>query len=61
MTGLVTPPKNPDALAQALRRLMDDAALRARMGAAGRARFTREFTLDVMVERVARVYENALT
>lgn len=60
-TGLVTPPKNPDALAQALRRLMGDATLRAQMGAAGRARFAREFTLDVMVERVQRVYENALT
>jgi glycosyltransferase involved in cell wall biosynthesis len=36
-TGLVVPPGDPAALAAALRRLHDDAPLRARLGAAGRA------------------------
>jgi glycosyltransferase involved in cell wall biosynthesis len=36
-TGLVVPAGDPDALARALRRLHDDPALRARLGAAGRA------------------------
>jgi glycosyltransferase involved in cell wall biosynthesis len=36
-TGLVVPPGDAGALAAALRRLHDDAALRARLGAAGRA------------------------
>jgi glycosyltransferase involved in cell wall biosynthesis len=35
---------------------MDDATLRARMGAAGRARVRREFTLEKMVDRVMAVY-----
>jgi glycosyltransferase involved in cell wall biosynthesis len=35
-TGLVVPAGDSDALARALRRLHDDAALRARLGAAGR-------------------------
>jgi glycosyltransferase involved in cell wall biosynthesis len=35
-TGLVVPAGDPDALASALRRLRDDAPLRARLGAAGR-------------------------
>jgi glycosyltransferase involved in cell wall biosynthesis len=35
-TGLVVPPGDPSALAAALRRLHGDAALRARLGAAGR-------------------------
>jgi glycosyltransferase involved in cell wall biosynthesis len=35
-TGLVVPAGDADALARALRRLRDDAALRARLGAAGR-------------------------
>jgi glycosyltransferase involved in cell wall biosynthesis len=36
-TGLVVPAGDPDALADALRRLHDDPALRARLGTAGRA------------------------
>jgi glycosyltransferase involved in cell wall biosynthesis len=36
-TGLVVPPGDAGALAAALRRLHDDTALRARLGAAGRA------------------------
>jgi glycosyltransferase involved in cell wall biosynthesis len=36
-TGLVVPAGDPAALADAIARLLDDAALRARLGAAGRA------------------------
>lgn len=36
-TGLVVPPGDPPALAAAVRRLLGDGALRARLGAAGRA------------------------
>lgn len=56
-TGLVVPPKNPRALADALTRLLGDAALRAQMGAAGRARVASEFGVDKMAERVMAVYE----
>ena len=38
VTGLLVPPRQPAALAAALARLAGDADLRARMGAAGRAR-----------------------
>ena len=37
-TGVLVPPRCPDQLAAALRRLLADPAQRARMGAAGRAR-----------------------
>lgn len=60
VTGLVVPPKTPAALAQALRRLMEDAALRARMGRAGYERVRAEFTVDRLVERVDEVYARAL-
>lgn len=60
ITGIVVPPKNPRALAVALERLRQDAALRAKMGGAGKARVEAEFTVKKMVERVMKVYTNAL-
>ncbi len=56
-TGFVVPAREPGALAAAVRRLLDDAALRKRMGAAGRARVLKEFTLEKMVDRVMEVYD----
>lgn len=53
-TALTVPPGDPSALATALLRLLDDAALRARVGAAGRERvldrFTWRATAEGMVE-----------
>lgn len=56
-TALVIAPQDAAALAQALRRLVDDPSLRARLGAAARkaceARFSRSGMLDAM-ERIFR-------
>ena len=43
-TGLLVPPADPSALAAALVRALDDAALRDRIGAAGRDRVLARFT-----------------
>ncbi len=59
-TGFVVPARDAPALASAIAKLIEDPALRARMGAAGRERVHREFTLEKMVERVMRVYEDVL-
>ena len=42
VTGLLVPEQSPAALAAALARLVDDAGLRAKLGAAGRARIEQE-------------------
>jgi phosphatidylinositol alpha-1,6-mannosyltransferase len=56
-TGLVVDnPRRPDAVAAALRRLITDDALRARMGTAGRDRAVREFDYDAL----ARTLDAAL-
>jgi glycosyltransferase involved in cell wall biosynthesis len=57
--GLLTPPGDPDALAAALLRLLDDPALAARMGAAGQAR-AEEFSARKMVDDIAALYEALL-
>ncbi|MGE5815044.1 MAG: glycosyltransferase [Acidobacteriota bacterium] len=61
VTGLTVPPKDPQALARAMTTLLDDPDLRARYGAAGRARVASEFTDVVMGERIRRVYADALS
>jgi len=57
VTGLLTPPGDVGALTEALRKLMDDSALRQRMGEAGRARAEREYSLKLMAERFMQVWE----
>ena len=49
-TGLLVPPNDPDALAGALIRALGDAALRTRLGAAGRARVLERFTWRACAE-----------
>ena len=50
-TGLLVPVADPHALASALRRLAEDAALRARMGAAGRARAIERYDETAVLAR----------
>jgi glycosyltransferase involved in cell wall biosynthesis len=60
-SGFLVPPKDPEALARALDALLADAALRRRMGHAGRARVEREFTWEKVAQRTAALYEELLT
>ncbi len=54
--ALLVPPDDADALAAALRRLHDDAALRARLGAAARARYAREFSAAAQLRALEGIY-----
>jgi glycosyltransferase involved in cell wall biosynthesis len=57
VTGLLTPPGDAEALAGALRTLLNDAALRERMGQAGRARAEQVYSLQRMAHRFMTVWE----
>jgi glycosyltransferase involved in cell wall biosynthesis len=61
ITGLIVPPRDPQALADAIRSLLDDPQRRVIMGHAARARVEAEFTMEQMITRVQAVYEEALT
>ncbi|HEU4927002.1 MAG TPA: glycosyltransferase family 4 protein [Vicinamibacterales bacterium] len=56
-TGLLVPPRDPRALADAITRLLSDRALRERMGAAGVARVRERFSAEIMVKKTLEVYE----
>lgn len=56
-TGVLVPPRDHDAMAQAIVRLVRDPELRRRLGEAGRARVCAHFTAERMVRATLGVYE----
>ena len=59
-SGLLVPPGDSRALAEALRRLLGDGELRAALGQAGRARAERDFSREAMAGRVTGIYRRLL-
>ncbi|MGQ0626450.1 MAG: glycosyltransferase [Sporichthyaceae bacterium] len=55
-TGFVVPPRDPEALAQRMRELHDDPALRGRLGAAGREHARAKYTWQENATRMLEVY-----
>ncbi|MCX7838708.1 MAG: glycosyltransferase family 4 protein [Anaerolineae bacterium] len=58
-TGLLTPPNDANALADALTRLLINDALRAQLGTAARARAESEYSLNQMARRMEEFYRLA--
>jgi glycosyltransferase involved in cell wall biosynthesis len=54
-TGLLTPPRNPAALAAAIHRLLTDKLTRTRLGHSGYALANAMFSLDAMTNRFEQV------
>jgi glycosyltransferase involved in cell wall biosynthesis len=59
-TGLLAPAGDATAFAANLTQLLDDAGLRRRLGEAGLSRARSEFSVQRMVDRTIRVYDEAL-
>jgi glycosyltransferase involved in cell wall biosynthesis len=60
VNGFLTPPEDPDAMANRITKLLRDPLLRSQMGAAGRERVRQKFTTEAMVARVIDSYERLL-
>jgi len=58
--GLVVPKSCPQAIADSVLRLLGDAKLRARLGAAGRQRFESEYTIDGWLTRMHAALSEAV-
>lgn len=56
VTGLLVPPRDPAALADALARLLQDRGLREQMGQAGRRRFESHFEFEPFYRKIRTVY-----
>lgn len=60
VNGFLVPPKNAEALADAIGKLLDDDDLRERMGKAGRERAIERFDENVVCQRVISLYAELL-
>jgi glycosyltransferase involved in cell wall biosynthesis len=61
VTGITVSPREPEALAAAITRLLNNAELRARYGAAATRRVREEFSLDAMATRTLTLYDEILS
>ncbi len=59
-TGLLVPPKDPGALAKAIGRLVEDALLRRKLGAAGRTYVANHYDWTENARQMASIYERML-
>lgn len=56
--GLLVPPQNPEALAFALQKLIEDDALRIKMGFTGRLRAEEKYAKEIVVAQNLAVYDS---
>lgn len=60
VTGLLVPPQDPAALAQAILRLINGPALARRLGDAAQQRVAARFALSVMLQQLHRIYDEVI-
>ncbi len=60
LNGLLVPPRDSQALANAIEKLLNDTSLRDTMGSAGRKIAMEKFSLDKIIEQTLAIYYQAL-
>jgi glycosyltransferase involved in cell wall biosynthesis len=59
-TGLLVPPNDSEALADAIERLASDADVRGAFGAAGRRRIEERFRIEITIEPLLKAFDAAM-
>ena len=60
VTGVIVPPQDVHALAEAIKALLSDEPRALTMGAAGRERVQRHFSIDAMIAKTEALYQELL-
>lgn len=60
VTGVLVPLKDPESLARAIRRLIEDSAARTSMGQAGRQLAERFYSIESVVDQHLAIYQESL-
>ena len=60
VNGLLVPPKDPESLAAAIARLLDDSVLRKKLGVGGRRRVEEDFNVESVNAQTLAVYHRVL-
>ena len=59
-SGLLVPPRDPSAMAAAVRRLLADPALAATLARGGRERVEQGFSSEIRLDRIEALYSRLL-
>lgn len=59
-TGLIVPTRNPEAMAKAIKKLLNSPQLRKKMGKAGRRRMEKHFSKERLIEDMDKFYSSLL-
>ena len=60
ISGLLVPVRNTEALADSIKKLLEDEVLRKEMGEAGRKLVEKEFTIEKIVEEHIKIYQELI-
>ena len=59
-SGLITKPKDPSAIADAIEMLLEDEKIRRKMGAVGRKKIKKEFNIKIEARKLIDVFEKVI-
>ncbi len=60
ISGILVPIDDPESMMKAIKRLIENSALRTRMGQAAKKRAEANFTIDITQRKIEKVYEELL-